>query len=174
MKRFYDSSNRLQYLKDGSNVTQATFSYDILDRVTGVSLANSTSVAYGYDLLNRLGSVDNTLASSVTRNYSYVYDNASRVTSITEPRGTIASGYTYRNEVNSITEPSGSPFSDQSFAYDYGYNRSSWTLGGTTTSYTANNLNQYTAVGGATPTWNSDGGLATFSGNTYTYDVLDD
>ncbi len=148
VKRFYDSSNRLQYLKDGSNVTQATFSYDILDRVTGVSLANSTSVAYGYDLLNRLGSVDNTLASSVTRNYSYVYDNASRVTSITEPRGTIASGYTYRNEVNSITEPSGSPFSDQSFAYDYGYNRATWVLGGTTTSYTANNLNQYTAVGG--------------------------
>ena len=34
--------------------------------------------SYGYDLLNRLGYVDNTLTTG-NRNYSYVYDNASRV-----------------------------------------------------------------------------------------------
>jgi RHS repeat-associated protein len=122
-------------------------------------------------LLNRLGYVDNTLGT-VNRNYSYVYDDASRMTSTTEPRGTIASGYTNRNEVNSITEPSGSPFADQSFTFDAGFNRATWVLGSTTTSYTANNLDQYSEVGSSTPTWNTDGGLATFAGKTYVYDAL--
>jgi len=40
-----------------------------------------------------------------------------------------------------------------------------------TTSYTANNLNQYTAVGGASPTYDNNGNL-TFDGTvTYCYDV---
>ncbi|MCE0522010.1 MAG: hypothetical protein LV480_03770 [Methylacidiphilales bacterium] len=166
VKRAYDASDRLSTLKDGSNNTMATFSFDTLDRVTGVSLANSTTVSYSYDLLNRLGYVDNALTSG-NRNYSYVYDDASRVTSTTEPRGTVSSSYSNRNEVAGITEPSGSPFADQSFVYDAGFNRSSWVLGSTTTSYTANSLNQYSAVGSATPTWNTDGGLATYGGNTY-------
>ena len=172
VKRAYDASSRLSTLKDGSDTTMATYSYDILDRTTGISLANGTSVAYGYDLLNRLDYVHNTLGSG-NRNYSYVYDDASRVASTTEPRGTIDSGYTYRNEVNSITEPSGSPFADQAFVYDAGFNRSSWTLGSSTTTYTANNLNQYATVSGSTaPTWNTDGGLHVFAGNTYVYDAL--
>ena len=137
-----------------------------------MTLANSTSVSYGYDLLNRLGYVNNTL-DGTTRNYSYVYDDASRVTSATEPRGTVGSSYSDRNEVTGITEPSGSPFADQSFAYDAGFNRSSWTLGTTTTSYAVNSLNQYSTVSGSTaPTWNTDGGLHTFQGNTYVYDAL--
>jgi hypothetical protein len=133
-------------------------------------------------LLSRVSSVHNSLGGTVTRNYSYVYDNASRVTSTNnasrvtstnEPRGAIASGYTDRNEVNSITEPSGSPFADQAFAYDAGFNRSSWTLGSATTTYAVNNLNQYSTVSGTTaPTWNTDGGLATYAGNTYVYDAL--
>ena len=115
VKRAYDASSRLTTLKNGLDTTMATFSYDNLDRATGVSLANSTSVSYGYDLLNRLSSVGNTLVSG-NRNYSYVYDDASRVTSTTAPRGTIASSYSNRNEVTGITEPTGSPFADQGFA----------------------------------------------------------
>jgi RHS repeat-associated protein len=171
VKRAYDASNRVLTLKDGSNTTVATFSYDILDRATGISLANSTSVSDGYDLLNRVNYVDNTLGTG-NRNYGYVYDDANRITSTSEPRGTIASSYSNRNELAGITEPSGSPFADQSFVYDAGFNRSSWTLGTTTTGYTANNLNQYSAVGSATPTWNTDGGLYSFAGNTYAYDAL--
>jgi RHS repeat-associated protein len=171
VKRAYDASDRLSTLKDGSNNTMATYSYDILDRVTGVSLANSTTVTPGYDLLSRVTSIDNALTSG-NRNYSYVYNDANQITSTTEPRGTIATSYDNRNELTGVTEPSGSPFADQSFTFDAGFNRATWVLGSTSTSYTANNLNQYTAVGSATPTWNSDGGLATFSGNSYTYDAL--
>jgi len=181
VQRGYDASSRLTTLKDGGNNTMATYSYDILDRVTGVTLANGTSVIYGYDLVNRLSYVNNALGSG-NRNYSYVYDNASRVVQTTEPRGTITSGYTNRNEVNSIAEPTGSPFADQAFTYDAGFNRSSWSLGSSIpglgvaeglTTYAVNNLNQYSTVSGQTaPTWNTDGGLHTFAGNTYVYDAL--
>jgi RHS repeat-associated protein len=171
--RAHDASNRVTTLKDGAGTTQATYSYDILDRPTGMALANSTSVAWNHDLLDRLTSVNNTLGGMTTRNYSYIYDAASRRTSESGPRGTVGYAYTDRNEVNAVSEPSGSPFSDQSFAYDAGYNRSNWTYGSTATSYAVNNLNQYTTVSSdAAPTWNGDGGLAVFHGNTYTYDAL--
>jgi len=168
----YDASNRLTAVKDGSGTTQASYSYDLLDRITNSSLANGTTTTTNYDLLSRISSISDALNSG-DKNYSYVYDNASRVTSTTEPRGTVSSSYSYRNEVTGIVEPSGSPFSDQSFVFDAAYNRTSWTLGSSTTSYTTNNLDQYTAVGSATPTWNSNGGLASFSGNSYVYDALD-
>ncbi len=170
-KRAYDASDRLYTIKDGSNNTLVTYTSDILNRASSIAYANSTTVTIGFDLLNRVSSLADGLTSG-TRTYSYVYNDANQATSITEPRGAIAIGYDYRNEVTGVTEPSGSPFADESFTYDAGFNRSTWTLGSTTTSYTANSLNQYTAVGSATPTWNSDGSLATFSGNTYTYDAL--
>jgi RHS repeat-associated protein len=171
VKRAYDSSGRLSTLEDGGSNVMATYSYDTLDRMTGATLANTTSISYSYDLLNRLNYINNTINSG-NRNYDYVYDNASRVTSVTEPRGVVTSGYSNRNEVAGITEPSGSPFADQSFSYDAGYNRSNWTLGSTSTNYTVNNLDQYSEVGSVAPTWNSDGGLAGFAGNSYIYDSL--
>ena len=76
----YDYSNRLSTLADGSSTVQATYSYDTLDRQTGVSLANGTSVGNGYDLLNRVATVGNTLTGTTTRNFGYSYDDASRVT----------------------------------------------------------------------------------------------
>ena len=172
VNRAHDASNRVTTLKDGGSTTQATYSYDILDRPTSLALANSTTVTYTFDLVNRLTNVQNTLASG-NRNYSYVYNSAGLRTSETEPRGTLGYGYDNRNELTSITEPTGSPFAGQSFGYDAGFNRASWTLGSTTTNYTVNNLNQYATVSGSTaPTWNGDGGMASFAGNTYSYDAL--
>lgn len=62
--RAHDASNRVTTLQDGSGNTQATYSYDSLDRPTGMALANSTSVAWNYDLLNRISSVNNTLGGT--------------------------------------------------------------------------------------------------------------
>ena len=170
--RAFDASNRPTTTKDSSGNTLVTNTYDILDRMTETTLANGTTVTNSYDLLNRLTNVDNALGGTVARNYSYIYDDASRVVSSTEPRGTISYAYSNRDEVTGVTEPSGSPFSDQSFDYDAAYNRSNWTLGSTSTSYTANNLDEYTAIGAAAPGWNSDGGLSSYAGYTYSYDAL--
>ena len=169
--RAFDASNRPTTTKDSAGNTLVTNTYDILDRMTLTTLANGTTVTNSFDLLNRLTNVDNALGT-VARNYSYIYDGASRVVSSTEPRGTIGYAYSTRDEVTGVTEPSGSPFSDQSFVYDAAYNRSNWTLGSTSTNYTANNLDEYTAIGSAAPGWNNDGGLSSYAGYTYTYDAL--
>ncbi|MGF1678177.1 MAG: RHS repeat-associated core domain-containing protein, partial [Candidatus Methylacidiphilales bacterium] len=94
-------------------------------------------------------------------------------TSETGFRGMVAFGYNNRYEVTGVTEPSGSPFADQEFTYDDAWNRASWTLGSTTTTYAVNNLNQYTTVSSHTaPTWNANGNLASFNGKAYTYDTF--
>jgi YD repeat-containing protein len=131
----YDALGRVSTLQDGSSHTLASYTYDSLNRPTAIALGNGTTETPTYDLLNRLTSLTNALGS-VSRNYSYVYDNASRVTSVTEPRGMVGYSYSDRNEVTGVTEPSGSPFADQGFTFDAGFNRSNWTLGTASISYT--------------------------------------
>ena len=95
----YDALDRLKKLKDGTSHALATYTYDSARPGHRVALGNGSTVTPSYDLLNRLSSLTNAL-SSVNRNYGYGYDNASRITSITEPRGTVSiSGYDDRNEV---------------------------------------------------------------------------
>src|SRR6185436_2546865 len=56
------------------------------------------------------------------------------------------------------------------YFYDALGNRTKTILNGVTTVYAANNLNQYTGVGGTNYTYDADGNL-TFDGtNTYSYD----
>jgi RHS repeat-associated protein len=50
-------------------------------------------------------------------------------------------------------------------------NRATVTDNGSVSSYASNNLNQYSTVGGDTPTYDSNGNLATQDGWTYTYDA---
>jgi hypothetical protein len=60
------------------------------------------------------------------------------------------------------------------FSYDAVYNRTLWTdtLGSVSTSYTDNAVNQYSAVGGNTPTYDSKGNITSGYGGglTLAYD----
>ncbi|MDD5200723.1 MAG: RHS repeat-associated core domain-containing protein [Terrimicrobiaceae bacterium] len=62
-----------------------------------------------------------------------------------------------------------SPASTEATAYDAAGNRSSQTIGATTTSYTVNDLNQYTQAGGCNPTYDGCGNM-----NLYNPDGNDD
>ncbi len=60
------------------------------------------------------------------------------------------------------------------YGYDGAGNRTSATVGGTTTSYTANALNQYTAVSGSTaPAYDANGNITGFGGATFTHRAAD-
>ena len=60
---------------------------------------------------------------------------------------------------------------DLTYNYDAVGDRTSTVINGVSTTYVANNLNQYTSVGGVTYQYDSDGNL-TFDGvRTYTYDT---
>lgn len=62
---------------------------------------------------------------------------------------------------------------DRLVAYDYDANGNRETVGdnGVTTSYTANTLNQYTAAGSLTPSYDTNGNMAGQGGWAYTYDA---
>jgi len=130
--------------------------------------------SYSYDLAGRSTSVSDNSASiaavSATASYAatYSYDalnrpiTASWTPTVVQTAPTQA-GVTFTHSYDANNRRVGQTASDNSWLLYPA------TTG--TTSYTANNLNQYTAVGGASPTYDNNGNL-TFDGTvTYCYDV---
>ena len=119
---------------NGMTLTQ---SYEIQrDLLTGMAYHRGTTLVanrlYSYDTLGR-PTVRNTSRQGTVKNDTFGYNNRSELTSAT---------------VNG-----------NNYAYDYDNigNRETATESDITTNYTANELNQYTAVGDFTPTFDADG-----------------
>jgi len=135
-----------------------TYAYDLNGRVTGVNDNSASLVAasppggtstvyttsYGYDALNRVTGVS--------------WDNAALQTAPTA--GNVSFTHTYDATDRRIAQSA----TDNSWMY-YPASVSS------STSYTSNALNQYSAVGAVTPTYDANGNL-TYDGTfTYAYDA---
>jgi RHS repeat-associated protein len=150
---------------------QATYSYDALNRMTGVNFgypggAGQGSVAYGYDLLSRRTSV--TRSNGTRTDYAYETDS-----DLDWMREQFAGGAT-ANAPNATW-----------MGIDYGYDKSGrQTLMASTdnrimgampmvgTNSAANNLNQVANVAGRAPmTWSDAGNMKTDGrGTTFTHD----
>ena len=186
------STEVLSYDADSNILTRKTrrgdtiaFAYDTLNRLCTKAWA-PPSVACGG-------------TSSTTYLVSYAYDLASRLIGasdnnapITAPSASAsyAANYAYdaRNELINVSWPATAqmaPSASTSVTFGYSYDgnnrrigqtatdKSWWSYPTTATSiaYTANTLNQYTAVGSASPTYDGNGNL-TYDGHfTYCYDV---
>jgi YD repeat-containing protein len=155
----YDlAGNMSQFTDRKSQVT--TYTYDGLNRRTGVSYADQSTTAYTYDKGNRLTQVVDSIAGTITRTYdglnrltsestpqgstSYTYDAAGRRTSMTVS-GQSAVNYTYdnANRVTQITQGS----SIVSFAYDIAGRRTSLSLpNGVLVEYGYDNASQVTEI----------------------------
>jgi YD repeat-containing protein len=173
------STEVLSYDADGNVLTRETrkgdtitFAYDTLNRLSTKAAPGEATVTYGYDLTGRLTGVSDTspamtVPSGTATSYgvSHGYDALNRPTGATWPN------------VPAQTAPGAA-----SVTLTHGYNMmnqritqaatdNSWLLypaaTAGTVSYTANVLNQYSAVGAVTPTYDGNGSL-TFDG-TYTY-----
>ncbi len=96
--------------------------------------------------------------SADTRSFSYAYDAVGRPVE----RGADAFAYNARGEVTNATIDSAA----WSYAYDHIGNRTTASDSAGTTAYTANNVNQYTAVGADAPEYDLDGNLAAFGDRT--------
>lgn len=137
-----------------------TYSYDGLNRRTGVTYADSSTTAYTYDKGNRLTQVVDSIAGTITRTYdgldrltsettpqgsvAYTYDDAGRRTSMTVA-GQTAVNYNYdsANRLTQITQGS----SVVSFGYDMAGRRTSQTLpNGVVIEYTYDNASRVTAI----------------------------
>jgi len=89
-----------------------TFSYDIMNRLTGVTYPDNSSVSFGYDTRGRRTSV----TDQNNRTTNYVYDDADRLTSVTDATNHVTT-YNYDTESNltSITDANNNT---TSFTYD--------------------------------------------------------
>lgn len=180
------------YDHDG-NITQRktrkgdtiNFAYDTLNRVcsktVNATVADcahtvSTTTSYGYDLDGRLTSASDSssafnttvLAASASYATGYTYDALNRPTNVnlgTQPAQTTAgpANVLFQHTYDANNRRVGQTASDVTW-----WNRPSAVAN---ISYTANALNQYSAVGATTPTYDPDGNL-TFDGTfTYGYDA---
>ena len=175
------STETLSYDADGNVLTRKTrkgdtitFSYDTLNRLAAKAAPSEPTVSYAYDLASHLiGVSDNSAAlaapsASASYTASYAYDQINRPLTVnwspapvqTTPTAVSASfmfGYDATNR------RIGQSATDNSW----------WSYPATATnvSYTANALNQYSAVGSVTPSYDGNGNL-TYDGTlTYGYDA---
>ena len=175
----YDADNNVLTRKTRANQT-ISFTYDTLNRLkTKSPPAPATAVNYGYDLNNRLTSVSDGSAPivaavppsgpSVQYVTSAAYDAVNRPTAISwTPAPTAAppsaSGVTFAHSYNKANQCIGQTASDNSWL-----NYPAATPG--TVSYTANALNQYTAVGAVSPTYDGNGSLTSDGAFAFGYDA---
>jgi len=159
-----------------------TFEYDIGGRRTGLIWPDSIKMEYVYDQTNNVTGIYPAGGGAVSQ---YAYDNLGRRTAVYRPNG-VTTDYSY-DDVSRLTGLSIThPTSTYDVAWSYGYNPAGQVVSQTqsnnlynftartagTTNYTNNALNQATAAGGATLTYNTEGDLTSDGslGRTYAYD----
>ncbi len=157
-----------------SGTTLATYSYSGLVQKS-LSYNNGRTTSYSYDSLQRLGTItpDTTNIQTETLSYddsslitgdgnrTYSYDTLKRLISAT-PMST--------GSINQTTE---------SYTYDKTGNRTLGTIGGSSTNYTTNTLDQYTSQSGGvsqsgwinkTYSYDANGNMKSDGTQAYTYD----
>ena len=194
------STEILGYDADSNVLTRTTragtilrYGYDTLNRLVTRTAAASPvactatpsstpTVTYAYDLAGRTtGVCDNSAAitaiatpsSTVVYSTAYAYDATNRPTGVSfgdVPAPTLpanASAVTFKHGYNAANQRISQEVDAAAPADWIAYPAAA----ASTTNYTANSLNQYTAVGAVTPTYDGNGNL-TFDGtNTLGYDA---
>lgn len=158
----YFKTGQLKRL-DHPDTYYLTYEYDALNRPTAVKESGTTALAtYVYDDLSRRSSVTYANGAVMTYNYDPV-DSALTGFDQTATAFSLDHDFTY-DKTDLLTSVT---VDDPLFAYTPAAN--------STTSYTANGLNQYTAIDSVSVTYDANGNLtqATLGGasHTYTYDA---
>jgi len=126
-------------------------------RENGATSGVGVLATYAYDDLGRRTSVTLGDGSST----SYGYDAASRLTSIGQDVSGSAYDQTLGFSYNPASEITQNTRSNDAYAWTGHYN--------VNRGYIANGLNQYTASGSVTPTYDTKGNLTSAGSTTYTY-----
>ncbi len=174
----YGSDGRIAtagFLHGGS---EKQFSYEymagthLLEKLT---MPNNMSLTQSYEIQrDLLTGMAYHRGTTLVANRQYSYDSLGRPTARnTSRQGTVKNdtfGYNHRSELTTAT------VNGNNYAYDYDNigNRETATESEITTNYTANELNQYTAVGDFTPTFDADGNQTLVKTSTGTWEVTYD
>ena len=148
---------------DNQTITQFTWSYlPGSDLKSSLSYPNGLSASWTYDAKGQLLQVCNATPTNVISQYDYTYDAAGHRVSCGKSgsafaqNDTLSYGY---NEKSELTNAVAAVDSDYRYAYDFDDigNRLTSSERGTNSVYTANSLNQYTAVDDFAPQFDDDG-----------------
>jgi YD repeat-containing protein len=156
----YDAaSNRTRITWPETTPFYVTTSYDALNRPTVIKELGTTNLAsYAYDDLSRRTTV--TLGNGAVTTYSYTTQSALAILDHNLTSTPQDNTWTYtRNQAQEIVTQA---FSNNAYQWT-GYANG-------TVNYTSNGLNQYTAAGSATPTYDANGNLTGKGTWTYGYD----
>lgn len=180
----YNDDGQISSIKKGS-ATLATYSYDSAGRLSAKTLSSGVVTTYGYDTMDRLNALTVTSGATTLWAERYGYNAAGqRIFTLKGATGTFGDAYSLDNKYQLTGVKYGASNADAAFGsvtgasaasswtYDAAGNRTSASDGATTTTYTSNTVNQYTAVGGATLNYTS---RADFEGRgdwQYTYDAF--
>jgi RHS repeat-associated protein len=170
----YDANGRLASLTNTAGELITSYTYDAVGRLARETNGNGTYTTYEYDAAGQLlHLVNHDDDGTVNSRFDYGYDALGRRTSMTTLEGTWQYEYDATGQLTGVTVPDGRTIQ---YRYDAAGNRISVTDSGVSTSYSTNNLNQYTTVGNATFTYDADGNLIskTEGSNTWTYTYDDE
>ncbi|WP_145234608.1 putative Ig domain-containing protein [Urbifossiella limnaea] len=169
----YDALGRLDTLSADGEGVLADYDYDAAGRLATKTLGNGVYTTYAYDAAGNVEHLVNYLpGGAVLSRFDYGYDASGRRTSMTTLAGTFTYGYDALGQLVRVEHPDGRVVV---YDYDAAGNRRRVTDDGVETDYTANDLNQYTQVGGVTYTFDADGNLKSKTENgvttTYAFDA---
>jgi RHS repeat-associated protein len=175
------STDVLSYDADGNVLTRKTragatitFSYDTLNRLATKAAPSEATVSYAYDQASHLIGVSDTSAAVTAPAASASYATNVTYDQLNRPLS-----------VNWSPAPTQTTPSVASASFAFGYDATNrrisqsatdngwWSYPATATnvSYAANGLNQYTAVGSASPSYDGNGNLTSDGTFTYSYDA---
>ncbi len=142
----------------------ASFTYDAAGNRASRTLENGITSTYTYNAAGRLTALSH---GAGVEELTYTYDVLNRRTGETRSSAPArAFDYDLVGQLTAVNQSGG----NATFAYDAVGNRTSVTGAPGAGSYTANNINQYTAAGGmGALTYDANGNLATGGGWTYTH-----
>ena len=160
----YDSATgRLVTMLAAGSDTPFTWNYLVgSDLKSSLAYPNGLTASWQYDANGQLLQVRNATPTNTISQYDYTYDAAGRRVACGKSGCAFAQNdtlsYCY-NEKSELTNAVAAVDSDYRYAYDFDDigNRESSSERGTNSVYTANNLNQYTAVDDFAPQFDDDG-----------------
>ena len=181
----YDARNALSTISDAGGYQLVGYTLDQAKRLVKQSLANGLEADYSYDNANRVTKIvlcQSATPANVVRSFAYGYDAVGNKLWVQYQDGT---GDVYQYDATyqvtgvkyGVSNPqagyaaASNAVRTVTYAYDAVGNRTSVNdSAGASTTYTTNNLNQYTAAGGTNYTYTARGDLKGDGTWTYGYD----
>ncbi|OUC14135.1 MAG: hypothetical protein B0A82_14065 [Alkalinema sp. CACIAM 70d] len=160
----YDAEGRLAELKNAAGARIVAYTYDGNSRLSRESNGNGTYTTYGYDAAGQVTTINNyTPNGTLNSFFQYTYNTLGQQTTANTRDGKWTYTYDGTGQLTralfASTNTAVIANQDLQYVYDAAGNRIRTVINGVTTEYAANNLNQYTTVGGAVQTYDADGNL---------------